>query len=93
MTRESWRTNLYIIALAEFLVLVGFSIFMPFLPLYMRQLGHLSQEQAAVWVGIASGCAGLAMFVSSPIWGILADRWAVNPCCCEPSSEELSALV
>jgi MFS transporter, DHA1 family, multidrug resistance protein len=26
-------------------------------------------------MGITSGCAGLAMFVSSPIWGMLADRW------------------
>jgi MFS transporter, DHA1 family, multidrug resistance protein len=75
MSKEVWRSNLYVIAISEFIVLMGFSLFMPFLPLYMRQLGNLGQEQAAVWVGIASGFAGLAMFISSPFWGMLADRW------------------
>jgi MFS transporter, DHA1 family, multidrug resistance protein len=75
MPKETWRRNLYIIAVAEFVVLLAFSLFLPFFPLYMQQLGHYGYEEAAVWVGIASGFAGLAMFVSSPIWGMLADRW------------------
>jgi DHA1 family multidrug resistance protein-like MFS transporter len=79
MPREPWRKNLYVIALAEFIVLLGFSLFLPFLPLYMQKLGGFSHDQAAVWVGIAQGFAGIAMFVSSPFWGLLADRWGRKP--------------
>jgi DHA1 family multidrug resistance protein-like MFS transporter len=79
MPREAWRKNLYVIALAEFIVLLGFSLFLPFLPLYMQKLGGFSHDQAAVWVGIAQGFAGIAMFVSSPFWGLLADRWGRKP--------------
>jgi DHA1 family multidrug resistance protein-like MFS transporter len=75
MPRETWRRNLYVIAVAEFIVLLGFSLFMPFLPLYMQKIGGFGHEETAVWVGIASGCAGIAMFISSPFWGLLADRW------------------
>jgi DHA1 family multidrug resistance protein-like MFS transporter len=75
MPKETWRRNLYVIAVAEFIVLLGFSLFMPFLPLYMQKIGGFGHEETAVWVGIASGCAGIAMFISSPFWGLLADRW------------------
>jgi MFS transporter, DHA1 family, multidrug resistance protein len=79
MIKEQWRKNLYVIAISEFIVLIGFSLFMPFFPLYMQQLGNLDHEAAALWVGITQGCAGLAMFISSPIWGMLADRWGRKP--------------
>jgi len=79
MPKEAWRSNLYIIAIAEFICLLGFSLFMPFLPLYIQQKGGFTNAEAAVWVGIASGFAGLAMFVSSPVWGLLADRWGRKP--------------
>jgi MFS transporter, DHA1 family, multidrug resistance protein len=79
MQSELWRRNLYIIAFAEFIVLVGFSLFNPFLPLYMQELGGLGSDKAAFWAGIATGGSGLAMFISSPIWGIIADRWGRKP--------------
>jgi DHA1 family multidrug resistance protein-like MFS transporter len=76
---ESWRRNLYVTAIAEFLVLLGFSLYVPFLPLYMKSVGGLGNEEAALWSGIATGLAGLAMFISSPIWGVVADRWGRKP--------------
>jgi DHA1 family multidrug resistance protein-like MFS transporter len=79
MQIESWRRNLYIIAIAEFIVLLGFSLFLPFMPLYIQKIGGFGSKEAAFWTGIATGCAGLAMFISSPIWGIIADRWGRKP--------------
>jgi DHA1 family multidrug resistance protein-like MFS transporter len=49
------------------------------MPLFMQKLGNLSSSEAAFWAGIATGAAGLAMFVTSPLWGILADRWGRKP--------------
>jgi MFS transporter, DHA1 family, multidrug resistance protein len=79
MPEEHWRKNLYITAIAEFIVLVGFSLFLPFMPLYMQQVGGFNAEDSAFWSGIANGCSGLAMFLSSPVWGIMADRWGRKP--------------
>jgi MFS transporter, DHA1 family, multidrug resistance protein len=79
MQSQSWRRNLYLIAISEFIALLGFSLFNPFMPLYVQQLGNFSSEKAAFWAGIAVGGAGLAMFLSSPIWGIVADRLGRKP--------------
>jgi DHA1 family multidrug resistance protein-like MFS transporter len=75
----SWRKNLYIIAAAEFIAILGFSLFNPFLPLYMQKIGNFGSSEAALWSGIATGGAGLAMFLSSPFWGMAADRWGRKP--------------
>lgn len=75
----SWKKNLYVIAIAEYFAIVGFSLFTPFLPLYIQQLGNFTTEQASIWVGVAIGGAGIAMFISSPIWGIVSDRLGRKP--------------
>lgn len=75
----SWRKNLYIIAASEFVAILGFSLFNPFLPLYMQKVGNFGSGEASVWSGIATGGAGLAMFISSPLWGVAADRWGRKP--------------
>jgi len=79
MESDSWKRNLFLIAISEFIALLGFSLFNPFMPLYMQQLGNFSSREAAFWSGIAVGGSGLAMFLSSPIWGIIADRWGRKP--------------
>lgn len=65
--------------IAEFIVIMGFSFVNPFMPLYIRELGGLDSHDAALWTGIAMGGAGFAMFLSAPVWGIIADRWGRKP--------------
>ena len=72
---QSWQKNLYIIGVAELIVIMGFSFAQPFMPLFIKQLGSYTDNEAAFWSGIAAGGSGIAMFLSAPIWGILADRW------------------
>ncbi len=79
MASPSWQKNLYAIFVAQFLVVGGFSAVNPFLPLFIQQLGNLSNQQAALWAGIATGSGGVAMFISAPLWGIVADRWGRKP--------------
>ena len=76
---ESWRKNLYAIAIAEFVVLMGFSFVNPFMPLFIQELGNFTSQEAAFWAGIAIGSGGIAMFLSAPVWGIVADRWGRKP--------------
>ena len=79
MPSEAWKRNLYTIFIAELIVIMGFSFVVPFLPLYIQEIGNLTTKEAAFWAGIAGSSASLAMFISSPIWGILADRWGRKP--------------
>jgi len=79
MVSQSWRRNLYAIFIAEFLVMMGFSFVNPFMPLFIQELGNFTGREAALWAGIASGGSGIAMFLSAPLWGIVADRWGRKP--------------
>lgn len=75
MSPESWRKNLYALFAAEFVAMTAFSFLSAFLPLYVQQLGGFTPKEAALWNGIASSGVGIGMFISSPLWGIAADRW------------------
>jgi MFS transporter, DHA1 family, multidrug resistance protein len=79
MQSRTWRRNLYAIAVAEFIVLLGFTLYSPLLPIYMQKLGGFSVNEAAFWSGIATGTSGLTMVITAPIWGVVADRWGRKP--------------
>ncbi|MDD4877179.1 MAG: MFS transporter, partial [Dehalococcoidales bacterium] len=79
MISESWQRNLYAIFFAEFIVIMGFSFVNPFIPLFIQELGTFTNQQAAFWAGIATSASGIAMFLSAPLWGIVADRWGRKP--------------
>lgn len=79
VTSDYWRRNLYAIFIAEFIVIMGFSFVTPFMPLYIQEMGNLASEEAAFWAGIATSASGVAMFLSAPIWGIIADRLGRKP--------------
>jgi MFS transporter, DHA1 family, multidrug resistance protein len=79
MATEPWKRNFYVIFVAELIVIMGFSFVIPFLPLYIQQIGNFNSEEAAFWSGIAGFAGGIAMFASAPFWGILADRWGRKP--------------
>jgi MFS transporter, DHA1 family, multidrug resistance protein len=80
-TRDStpWKKNLYIIAVAEFLAVAGFTMINPFLPLYLQHFGNFTRDEAAFWSGIGIGGGSIAMFLSAPMWGMLSDRYGRRP--------------
>lgn len=75
MAMDNWRRNLYAIFIAQFFVMVGFNFVGPFIALYIQQLGDFSNREAAFWTGMITAGLGVALFVSGPVWGIIADRW------------------
>jgi MFS transporter, DHA1 family, multidrug resistance protein len=79
MQSKLWRKNLLVIAVSEFIVLIAFSCFLPFTPLFIQQLGHLTSKEAALWAGIAAGGGGICAFLSAPLWGMVADHWGRKP--------------
>jgi len=76
---EPWRKNVYAIAIAQFIALGGGNLVFPFMPFYVEDLGVHDQGQIALWSGLLGTSTGLALFVFSPIWGNLADRFGRKP--------------
>jgi len=69
-----WKRTLWSTALAQMLCIVGFNFVLPFLPLFVQQLGVQGQTNITLWAGLLAGGSAICMAVSSPIWGVLADR-------------------
>lgn len=59
---------------AQLLTAVGFSIFVPFLPLYIDDLGSTTGLSIELLAALAYSGQALTMMLISPVWGSLADR-------------------
>ena len=70
-----WRRNLVICGLGSFTTIVGMTLMLPFLPLYVEQLGVRSHAAIAEWSGVAYGATFFAAAFVAPIWGRLSDRY------------------
>ena len=64
---------------AQFMAIFGFAFAFPFLPIYIRELGVRDPHELALWVGMAGGASGLALAITSPLWGLMADRFGRKP--------------
>jgi DHA1 family multidrug resistance protein-like MFS transporter len=52
----------------------------PFMPLYLsRELGVTDPSSLAQWTGSISAVMGISLAVTSPIWGVVADRYGRKP--------------
>ena len=74
-TDPHWRRTLWAVWLAHLLAAVGFSFVMPFLPLFVRDLGVADERMVSSYSGVAMFAAGLSLTIFQPIWGSLADRY------------------
>src|SRR5438034_9109673 len=70
-----WRRNLFAVTAASFMGFTGFTLVMPFLPLFIRQLGVTDVGEIALWTGICLGITPAVTALLSPWWGRLADRY------------------
>ena len=71
----NWKKNLYIMWICQFLAMVGMSSIVPFLPLFVRDLGIKSIEETSKWSGLVfAGPFFVSLFLSS-LWGNLGDKY------------------
>jgi len=70
-----WKKNLYSVFIAEIISISGMAFIVPFLPLYVKELGVTEIGQIARWSGLLVSAPSIAMVFVSPIWGSLADRF------------------
>jgi MFS transporter, DHA1 family, multidrug resistance protein len=70
----SARRNQLVTVAMVFAVFTGFAFVLPFLPLFVRELGVEEPEKAALWAGVLIGVGPLLAGLLAPVWGRLADR-------------------
>lgn len=70
----SWRKNLYIIWSAQLIAMIGMSMVIPFLPLYVKDLGVTEIAEVKRWSGLVVSGVFITAFFATPVWGWLGDR-------------------
>lgn len=75
---RAWIRTVAIVWIAELIALMGMSLIMPFLPLYLKDLG-VPDREASFWAGWVGGANFLCSALIAPFWGTLADRFGRKP--------------
>lgn len=76
--KVNWKRNLWITWIGCFIVGASFSLVMPFLPLYIQELGVKGGE-IEFYSGLAFSGTALASGLVAPLWGRLADEHGRKP--------------
>jgi MFS family permease len=74
-TQALWRRNLFALTAAVFIGFAGFTLVMPFLPIYIQQMGVQDLGAIAAWTGLSLGVTPAMTALLAPLWGRFADRF------------------
>lgn len=74
-----WRKNVYALWLGNFITGAGASMSLPFLPLFISEMGHFPKWELTLYAGLAYAATFLSQAIVSPLWGKLADRTGRKP--------------
>jgi MFS family permease len=74
-----WRRNLYVCLFGSFTTIASMTLLLPFLPIYVEQLGVSGHAAIVQWSGIAYSATFLFAALLAPVWGRLADRYGRKP--------------
>jgi DHA1 family multidrug resistance protein-like MFS transporter len=65
----------FAVTAASFMGYTGFTLVMPFLPLFIGQLGVTDVGEIAMWTGLSLGVTPALTAMLAPAWGRLGDRF------------------
>ncbi|KRK25541.1 transport protein [Lactiplantibacillus pentosus DSM 20314] len=72
--RGPWHRNLIVLWFCTFVAGMAFSEIMPFLSLFVSQLGDFTKAQVTFYSGLAFAADYAISAISAPLWGIIADK-------------------
>ena len=75
MDARQSRRNILAAAGAGSIGFTGFTLVMPFLPLYIAELGTTDVGEIALWTGLTLGATPTVTAISAPLWGRVGDRY------------------
>jgi MFS family permease len=70
-----WRRNLAVCFAGSFTTIIGMTLLLPFLPLYVQELGVKDHAAIVQWAGVAYGATFFGAALVAPLWGRLADLY------------------
>jgi MFS family permease len=70
-----WQRNLWVCVFGSFTTIVAMTLLLPFLPIYVEQLGVSDHAAIVQWSGAAYGAAFLSAALFAPLWGRLGDQY------------------
>ncbi|HZC83402.1 MAG TPA: MFS transporter [Rubrobacter sp.] len=68
------RLSFALLLISQLMATTAFMFVVPFMPLYVQQLGVEDAGHAAAWAGFINGASGATMALVAPLWGKLSDR-------------------
>ncbi|MFN0069904.1 MAG: MFS transporter [Chloroflexota bacterium] len=75
---RSWRTTFGILWICQTGMFIAFQSSLPFIALYIQELGVPDQAASAAWAGAINGAALAVYAVMNVIWGAVSDRWGLK---------------
>ncbi|MEM5312930.1 multidrug efflux MFS transporter [Paraburkholderia sp. JHI869] len=76
---QHWQRNLAVCVVGSFTTLVAMTLMLPFLPLYVEELGVRGHAAIVQWSGIAYSATFFTAALVAPVWGRLGDRYGRKP--------------
>lgn len=71
---KNWHRSFYTLWLGSFITGMGYSMTMPFISLFISDLGSYSKLEINLYSGLAFAMTFIAQAIVSPFWGSLADQ-------------------
>ena len=72
---DYWQRNLWVCVFGSLTTIIAMTLLLPFLPLYVEQLGVTDHAAIVQWSGVAYGATFLTAALTAPLWGRLGDRY------------------
>lgn len=72
---ERWQLNLIVCLFGSFTTVLAMTLMLPFLPLYVEQLGVTGHAAVVQWSGVAYSATFVMAGLVAPLWGRLGDRY------------------
>ncbi|MFT4416663.1 MFS transporter [Fredinandcohnia humi] len=73
----TWQRNLWVLWIGVFFTAAGFSMVIPFLPIFLLEIGV--HDHTELWSGLIYGAAFFAGAFATPLWGRVADKYGRKP--------------
>ena len=70
-----WKQNLAVCVFGSFTTAVSLTMLLPFLPIFVEELGIKQQASIVQWSALAFGATFLGTGLTAPLWGHLGDKY------------------
>jgi len=70
-----WFTNLVVCTAGSFTTIVAMTLLLPFLPIYVEEIGVTGHAAIVQWSGVAYGATFFTAALTAPLWGRLGDLY------------------